>query len=504
MLPSRAMTGAGPEHATVPHSALSYFAAEAAETARLAARACRVPIAMARIESDGAAPLVGLVGLDDADADPTALAALADIGRALAAGRTAPGAFPLGLQHVLAAPIASGGAPTAGFLLIATTDPHPPSLSDIAALRTLGRRLAESLALRRQTRELRATEAALRGSEARFRAVVETIEEGLFICDAAGLVVDLNPAAARLLGASRDSLKGTPLSRHVDSAELRGVDASGAVPSHETTARRANGSVFPASLFIHPIEVAEGRLLVAHLHDLSSRKEIETLRRQFVSMVSHELRTPLTSVRASLGLLALGATGVLPEPAQRVVSIAERNTERLVGLINDIIDLERAEGGHLRLNLGPVDVRAVIDRAVETVSPLAAQEQMTIEVARAGSGLIGDAERITQVLVNLISNAVKFTPKGSRIVVSAEDIGEAVRFTVTDQGPGIPESARALIFEPFRQMEDSDTRKKGGSGLGLAICRAIVERHEGTIGVLTAPEGGAVFHFTLPKEGPTA
>lgn len=496
------MTGVGPEQATVPHSALSYFAAEAAETARLAARTCRVPIAMARVEREGAAPLVGLVGLDNADA--TALATLADIGRALAAGRPAPLALPLGLQHVLAAPIASGGAPMSGFLLVASPEPRAHSLSDESALRTLGRRMAESLALRRQTRELRAAEAALRGSEARFRAVVEAIEEGLIIIDAAGVVVDLNPAAARLLGSTRDTLKGSPILRHLDSPDLRDVGHGSPVAAHETTAHRSDGSRFPASVFAHPIETADARLLVVHVQDLSSRKEIERLRKQFISMVSHELRTPLTSVRASLGLLALGATGVLPEAAQRVVAIAERNTERLVGLINDIIDLERAEGGHLRMALGPVNVRATIERAVETVSPLAAQENMTIEVARAESGLIGDAERLTQVLVNLISNAVKFAPKGSRVVVSAEDAGADVRFSVTDEGPGIPEAARDLIFEPFRQIEDSDTRKKGGSGLGLAICRAIVERHGGRIGVEVAEGGGSRFHFTLPKEGPPA
>jgi len=214
--------------------------------------------------------------------------------------------------------------------------------------------------------------------------------------------------------------------------------------------------------------------------------------------VSHELRTPLTSLRGSLGLLTLGVLGELPGPAREVVSIAERNTTRLVSLINDILDLERIQAGQLALDQRPTPLAAVLRSARETVDALAGQHEIAIEVPDADDLVLGDHDRLVQVAVNLLSNAIKFSPPGSPVLVEARREGHMVRVSVSDRGRGVPATLREAIFEPFRQVESNDARLKGGSGLGLSICRAIVEQHGGTIGVEAHDGPGATFWFTLP------
>jgi signal transduction histidine kinase len=216
-------------------------------------------------------------------------------------------------------------------------------------------------------------------------------------------------------------------------------------------------------------------------------------------MVSHELRTPLTSVRSSLGLLALGTAGKLSEQAQKLVAIAERNTVRLVELINDILDLERLDSGRVQLSLTPVPLQPLLTRAVETVTPLAREKGVPLEETARGPDItvMADEERVVQVLVNLLANAVKFSPHQGRVSILAEPDAEWATISVSDEGPGVPAEWRERIFEPFQQVEGSDSRAKGGSGLGLAVCRAIVERHEGRIGVEPRDPSGSRFWFTL-------
>jgi PAS domain S-box-containing protein len=229
-------------------------------------------------------------------------------------------------------------------------------------------------------------------------------------------------------------------------------------------------------------------------------KEVDRFKQEFLSTVSHELRTPLTSIRGSLGLLTSGAVGALTDEVVQVVTIAERNAIRLIALINDILDLERLETGRMELQFGLVSVVSVLRRAVESVEPFARQHDITLEaraVPDACSMIRADADRIVQVLVNLLSNAAKFSPPASVVTITVEPGDGWVEFRVTDRGRGVPAAHRRAIFDRFQQIETSDAREQGGTGLGLAISKSIIEQHGGTIGVESEVGIGSTFWFRV-------
>jgi PAS domain S-box-containing protein len=225
--------------------------------------------------------------------------------------------------------------------------------------------------------------------------------------------------------------------------------------------------------------------------------EVEQLKQEFLSTVSHELRTPLTSIRGSLGLLTSGAVGALSDEVVEVVAIAERNAVRLIALINDILDLERLETGRIELQFGPVAAESVVRRALESVGAFAREHGVTIDAPEVSSTIWADADRIVQVLVNLLSNAAKFSPPGSVVTIGVAPAAHWVEFRVADRGRGVPAASRSAIFERFQQVETSDARDKGGTGLGLAICKSIVEQHGGTIGVESEEGAGSTFWFRV-------
>ncbi len=224
----------------------------------------------------------------------------------------------------------------------------------------------------------------------------------------------------------------------------------------------------------------------------------EQAKDEFLSTVGHELRTPLTSIRGSLGLLQGGVLGALPVDAAGMVDVAVLNADRLTRLIDDILDIERMAAGRLALEPAAVEARRLVDDAIQVVQSTADAAGVTLrsEVPR---GLVGaDPDRIVQVLVNLLGNAVKFSPRGSAVTVLVAFGRDAVLFTVRDAGRGIPEDRLESIFERFRQVDASDAREKGGVGLGLPIARGIVEQHGGRIWAESRPGAGSALRFTLP------
>jgi signal transduction histidine kinase len=232
----------------------------------------------------------------------------------------------------------------------------------------------------------------------------------------------------------------------------------------------------------------------------AARRELGRMKEEFVSIVAHELRTPLTSIRGSLGLLASGRLDGTPQ-GQRMLQIAAQNSDRLVRLINDMLDLDRMHSGRLEMEPGLRPVEPLVQQALDAVQGAATELQVRME-ARVDPGLQvwGDGDRIVQVLVNLLSNAAKFSPPGALVEVIAEDRGENALFQVRDRGRGIPADRLDDIFERFRQVDSSDARDKGGTGLGLAICRTIVQQHGGRIWVASEWGKGSTFFFTLPRE----
>ncbi len=236
---------------------------------------------------------------------------------------------------------------------------------------------------------------------------------------------------------------------------------------------------------------------------LNERSELDTLKDEFISTVSHELRTPLTSIRGSLGLLSSGVMGSLDPKAQNLLRIAVTNTDRLIRLINDILDLERMESGRAPLQLRRCSLHELALSAVDTMTPMADAASVHIELTTAGAadGLFFDADsdRILQVLTNLLSNAVKFSPNASTIRVQAESTSDSILLRVSDEGRGIPADKLDNIFDRFQQVEPSDARQKGGTGLGLAICRTIVQQHSGSIWAQRNLGPGTTFYVMLPR-----
>jgi signal transduction histidine kinase len=228
-------------------------------------------------------------------------------------------------------------------------------------------------------------------------------------------------------------------------------------------------------------------------------REIEQMKTHFVSTVSHELRTPLTSIRGSLGLVLATANGELGEKAIRLLRIASQNTDRLIRLINDILDVEKIEAGHVALKKEDVDLRVVLRTAVMGMEGFATDAGIALVLA-GGEPVRAtvDPDRLVQVVTNLVSNAIKFSPPGEPVEIGIEAREHEVRITVRDHGPGIPAEFRNKIFGKFQQADVSDAKAKGGTGLGLAIARAIVLLHDGEIDFESEPRRGTTFVVTLP------
>lgn len=253
--------------------------------------------------------------------------------------------------------------------------------------------------------------------------------------------------------------------------------------------------------------------------DITDRHQLDAIKNEFISMVSHELRTPLTSISGSLSLLESGVLKNKPDVAHKMLEIGVKNTQRLVRLVNDILDLQRLESGKVPLVKEVCQVNDLLKQAVESVQAIANQAEVTLKFTLLNVSVRASPDEIIQTLINLVGNAIKFSPPGSTIWVKAEIINyfdrrirhrfpdlehnisnSYILFSITDQGRGIPPDKLESIFGSFQQVDSSDSYQKGGTGLGLAICKNIVQRHQGEIWVQSAIGEGSTFYFTLPLE----
>jgi PAS domain S-box-containing protein len=348
--------------------------------------------------------------------------------------------------------------------------------------------------------------------------VLNSTVDGIFGADHEGRFNLVNVAGARMFGWSVEEMIGQPSHTllhhsHADGSPYPVEECPIAETLKEGKRQRAadvfwrkDGTTVPVEWSSNPMIGANGDIVgvVVTCTDITERLKIDRMKDEFVSTVSHELRTPLTAIRGALGLLATGRMGVFPEKAQRLLEIAATNTDRLVRLINDILDIEKLESGKLTLSQRPVAVDDVIEQAVEGVRPLLERAQIAVSVESSTEVISMDPDRILQTLTNLLSNAIKFSPSGSMIRVKAHRKGAEIQYSVADEGRGIPSDKLEAIFERFEQVDASDSRNKGGSGLGLAICRSIVRQHGGTIRAESEPGRGSTFLFTIPAPLPEA
>lgn len=339
-------------------------------------------------------------------------------------------------------------------------------------------------------------------------AILENAAEGILIFDEFGLIERANPASASLFGRSTRELAGRRIGGLIPA--LRGCSVAALDDllgrPWEVSGSHAQAQNLELEISLSRYELPGRHRYICMLRDIGPRKRVERLKSEFVATVSHELRTPLTSIKGSLGLLAAGAVGELPKPAQEMIGIAQSNAERLICLVNDILDVEKLEIGQAGVHLVRTELRPLLREALVHNQGYADSFQVRLDLddsALPERVLVEvDNLRLQQVLSNLIANAVKFSEAQQRVEISAAIVEGKVRVQVRDHGSGIADDFRGRIFEKFAQADGSDKRRRGGTGLGLSICKTLVERMHGQIGYHSVVGEGSTFYFSLPLSSP--
>ncbi|MEO8389849.1 response regulator [Polaromonas sp.] len=355
----------------------------------------------------------------------------------------------------------------------------------------------------------------LHGSESQLRQITDSVPALIAYIDAEQRFQFHNLAYEEVLGLKHDQIDGKTM-REIMGEELHEKERgkieealAGYAVQYDRTQENSEGQPrdYVMQYFPRYGEMEHEGTVVGFFSlgtDVTELKRVDRMKSEFVSTVSHELRTPLTSIRGSLGLIAGGVAGELPAMAKNLVGIATNNCERLIRLINDILDSEKIESGKMRFELQPMELKPLLAQALTANDGFAGQHNVKLVLDAPANPVLAsvDSDRLAQVVTNLLSNAVKFAPAGSSVQVRLWCKNGRVRVEVADSGPGIPEAFRKRIFQKFSQADTSDTRKMGGTGLGLNISRAIVERMGGQIGFTTETGVGTVFFFELPEAVP--
>jgi PAS domain S-box-containing protein len=410
---------------------------------------------------------------------------------------------------------------TVVFLSISAAIGYDPNLVGIASfyiIALIGWLSASSLKraldqLRAINRELdqRVEERTRELAEAlgRNQAILEGIADGVIVFDTAGRAVVANPAVTDLLDRQREQIVGTDITtlmaHDVTAPHQQLVNELLADPEAHHPSVRLEWSAKTLSVSFAPVYDTGDQVTgtVAVFRDYTREAELERMKSAFVSMVSHELRTPLTSILGYADMLLEDSYGPLSEeqmePLQRIVA----NAERLSSLVNDLLDRARLEAGRLTLDIVPFPVDELITDVMNVMSVLAHDKGLglTSDIASdVPRTLYGDQKRLQQILINLVGNAIRFTMQGSVRIRVYRPNGDLWALEVSDTGPGIPEDARSYIFEPFRQVDGSATRKYGGAGLGLSIVKQLSDLMEGHIEVTSKLGRGSTFTVLLPLD----
>ncbi len=358
-------------------------------------------------------------------------------------------------------------------------------------------------------------ENALRSAEQRWRSFLEKVNLVVIGLDKNGIVEFANPfyfeitgyTAAEVYGKDWFSIFLADQDKSVTFEAFEDLLENDFYPYFQNTILTKAGEPrlinWNNALLRNPQGQVIGTMSIGQ--DVTEREALERMKDEFISVVSHELRTPLTSIRGSLGLLDTGILNNNPEQMSRMIKIAATDTERLVRLVNDILDLERLKSGKITLLPEQCDVATLIRRSLEVMQASAQEAEVTLEMTPCTIQVWGDPDRIIQTFTNLLSNAIKFSPPGGTVQLIAEpSTSSHALFQVKDQGRGIPEDKLETIFGRFQQVDASDMRMKGGTGLGLAICQTIVAQHGGHIWAESTLGEGSTFKFTLPTSSETS
>ena len=366
-------------------------------------------------------------------------------------------------------------------------------------------------AYQRQLVELEEARRQIEASGRKLALFAERSPIAVLELDADGIVREVNNAAELLFGYAASELIGQSAKRivlpeyHADFDRDWGLMTSTRKPATGLLIRnpRRDGLTIVCEWTVTPLVNREGQLLsiIAQGRDVTAQREAERMKKEFTSTLSHELRTPLTSIIGSLQLINAGVLGDVPKDVMELTEVAERNGQRLLDLINDILDIEKIESGKLTLNPEIIRVDELVNESMVLNKGFGDRFKVRFE-ARGELSTVevnADRKRLLQVMTNLLSNAAKFSPEGEVVEISTVEDGWSLRIAVHDRGPGIPEAFRPRIFGRFNQADSTTSRQKGGTGLGLAICKRLIEMMRGRIGFEDRPEGGTTFWFELPR-----
>jgi PAS domain S-box-containing protein len=380
----------------------------------------------------------------------------------------------------------------------------------------------------------KATEEKVRSSEERFRGLLESAPDAMVIVGAQGRIVLVNRQTEQLFGYDRGELLGQPVEIliHAKFRDRHAAHRSGFIADPkvrpmgaglELFGVRRDGTEFPVEISLSPMETDEGRLVSAAIRDITERKraesivlgalkrerelterlrELDRIKSDFVATVSHELRTPLTNIIGSIEMLAEGDYGELSAMQRRTVDVLDRNSHRLLDLIKDLLDLNQMESGGLGIRCVATDLGDLFERVHSQVVSLAAGQRVVLQFDHAGDlgSVVLDRHQVERALLNLVTNAIKFTPAEGTVSVGAERIGERVQFVVSDTGMGIPEHEQAQLFTRFFRSSIATENAIPGTGLGLVIVKHIVEGHGGTISVASKVGEGTTVTVSLPLQ----
>ncbi len=382
------------------------------------------------------------------------------------------------------------------------------------SLRLLGRSAILEKEVEERTRKLKS-------SEARHRITLETMGDGLVTIDDNGLILSFNKAAENMFGYKESEIIGSKINTLMSESHsveydnyfqnykvqknksLNNTDEKNNAGSLiEIEAINKNGEVFPIELLMSEMVIDDERIFSGIIRDITERKRIDKMKNEFISTVSHELRTPLTSIRGSLGLLNGGAMGEFSAKAMKMLKIASNNTERLLFLINDILDIQKIESGQVTFNFETLEVMSFLELAVAEHGGYGKQYDVRFEITHKAENahVYADKDRLMQVMSNLMSNAAKFSHENSIVEISAERQNNGrIRISVTDHGFGVPAEFQDKLFDRFTQSDSSDTRAKGGTGLGMAITKAVIKEHGGLIDFVTQEGVGSTFYIELQE-----
>lgn len=349
--------------------------------------------------------------------------------------------------------------------------------------------------LKKEITDRKRAEGQLRASEANLRKVIVQNPDGIVIVDKNGIVRFINPATESLFGRKNEELLGQTFGFPVVLDKATEVEVI-----------HKDGELVVAEMRMVEIDWKGEITYLASLHDITERKEAEekiketmAIKSEFISMASHELRTPLTAIKEGIRLVIQEQTGELNDEQKEFLGIAERNVERLVRLINDILDFQKLESGRMDVDMQENDINEIVKEIKETMASLANEKGLNLitELDDTIPKVKFDRDKITQVLTNIVNNAITFTEQGS-VTISTNKGDNVIEVSVSDTGPGIKKEDQPKLFSEFEQLARGAERKTGGSGLGLAISRKIIKRHNAKIWVESELGKGTTFHFVLP------